>query len=106
VSQHGRSCALFLEHETACDQPVGHAAQSVDIGPPVDRVAQGHFGSHVRRGARGSALDSHADFISVQHFDQPKIEHLREVMLIAHPAEKNVRRLDVPMNHAVTVSVA
>ena len=52
-----------------------------------------------------SIVDSVSPAAPVFDLDQPEVEHLREIVFEAHPADVDVGRLDVAMHQAARVRV-
>src|SRR6266850_1513840 len=107
VSHHHCCTTSFLEDQASSDQPVCNAAQPVKISPSVDvRIAQRQFRRHIRGRPRRCAWDSHLCFILVlQYLDQAEIEDLCKVIFVSQATKEYIRRLDVAMNHALTISL-
>ena len=89
------------EHALARQQPVGDAAEPVEVDARVDRLpAERGLGRHVGRGSGDRALGGQV--IVVAHgpggLDQAEVEHLDEVPLEAPVARQDVRRLDVAVD--------
>jgi hypothetical protein len=94
---------LVFERSSAGHQSIENGTDAVDIGPPVDRGGGSClFGSHVRRRADDRAGPGQP--AAVAHLGDAEVENLHEEAFIRPAHEKEVRRLDIAMNHLRRVS--
>jgi len=95
-----------LEHELARQQIVRDAAQGVHVRPPIDLAAENDFRGHERGCTGGGVIGRQERLLSgarIAELDQTEVEHLDEVVLEAHAADVDVRRLDVAVREAARV---
>jgi hypothetical protein len=96
-----------FEHESSGQQVVGDASKRIDVGPAVHLLAQCHLRRHIRRRSRRKTGSRRHRILAGQasnRFDQPKVEHLHEVLAQPYAPHVNVRRLDVTMHQSTGVS--
>jgi hypothetical protein len=95
--QHQLERVVSFEHHRPGEQEVPHAAQGVEIGSCVHRIARDHLGGHVCRGARQGLRGRQAHVFpdAAVPLHQAEVQHLHEIVLQPEPAEVEIGRLDV-----------
>ncbi len=90
------------ERRLSGEHLVGHNAECVDVGAVIDvALAHGLFGRHVLRRAQGDSRLCHA--LSTRLLDGERDAEVGDECVAV--LEKNVLRLDVPMNDSTRVRV-
>jgi len=91
------------EHELPGQEPVGHAAGRINVGTPVQISSHRPLGGNKRWRTLDRVLPRVHRARVRGVADCPhnaEIQHLHEVILLAVPAEEDVRGFDVAMNQA------
>ncbi len=95
-----------LENGAPRLQPIGDAAECVDISPAIDFASQRLLRCDVvRRPARETArreIDVFAAAIG-GHFHQPKVQHLHEIWILSVATHEYVLGLDVAVDQTMLV---
>lgn len=88
-----------LERRTAGQHRVRHTRHRIDIGPRIEGLAGGLFGSHERRRARGHGHALLADHL----FRHPEIGEQHAHRTIGHRIKQQVAGRHIAMNNLMTV---
>ena len=94
---------LAHEYRSPGREPVGDATESVQVGAPIDLLAERDFGRHELRRSDGLIGKREVRVVSRRTAvcDETKIEHFDEIEAIAAAAHVDVRGLHVPMDQAL-----
>src|ERR1700694_3012102 len=100
-------CFLGLEDELAGDHKIGNAAQRINVGASIDRLAERHLWRHVRGRTERHLTRSRSErslYASARDLlDQAEIEDLHKVVAKSDLSQVDVCRLDVPVHEPQSV---
>jgi hypothetical protein len=94
--------ALGVERQLSGEHLVEDHRERVDVAARVERPALGLLRRHELRGPEDHSLlgedDRAGAHLALGHLRQTEVQHLGEVRDVAHPAEEDVLRLEVPVH--------